>query len=270
MGALPLENIKLLKAIPFQVGDFKLFAVKVEILPIKADEKPGLNFLVVDASGRYVMNGLMDLVTGDGVDFEPMSQARFENLSPDFGRTVLTGSGKLNLVFVSDPFCPHCKRAYSFLKQKMDDIKDLKMVQYPLSGNLGSEIAAAVLIYCLENNISPHEVLDFAFTKMKSVNPEGENEALVRHMKTKTLEQFLNEFPKLKEKLGEDLDKAVEKLENEVMSLVKADKEKAMEMGIHSTPVIFVEGIRLSGFNAKTLMATMEKVLEEKKDAGKK
>ena len=257
-GAYPLENSTITGSVPFMVGDLKLVAVRVELKPVKAGDKTITNYLIVDPGGRMTINGIQLLENGDDVIFPVLARLKRVELPADFGQTVIKGKGQAEAIMVTEVFCPYCREAFRYFIGNLDLIKDVKIVHLVLGSHPGADVAAWVMVYAEKHNLSPEAVLRFAFTNLKQPKPSPGGTVNVPQFRKQVLEQFYVPFPDLKKALGEDLDAALKTLEAEAGPTVDADKAKCDKLGLDFTPVLFINGIRIDGFNQGEIKSALK------------
>ncbi|MDP3425964.1 MAG: DsbA family protein, partial [Humidesulfovibrio sp.] len=173
----------------------------------------------------------------------------------DFGHTILKGApGKPVVVYVSDPFCPYCRQAFTYLMGKKDSYSEFRLAHFPLASNPGADIASALMVWAAEK--APQKALDFvrfgytelAIPKVKDRSPESLNTAWAQVARA-----YLARFPELKA-LGKDGAAIVAALGgSEYARRVAEDVAKAGGMDITGTPVIFVDKVRVVGFEEERL-----------------
>ena len=260
----PEENAKVIKQVPFQLNDLKLVAVHLKIEPIQEGQKAVDNYLVLDPGATMIFSNVRDLVTGKDMSFEAMALVKKEKLPADFGHTVMEGTGKVDVIMVSDPICPYCQKAFEYLLQNMDKVKSFKLVHLPLAGHLGADTACQVLIYAYKNKISPQEILKFAYTELTAVQPEGKDkDEKLKKAREEILNQFMTKFPALKKSLGSDAASAQKKLDEETNDVMQKDAELTKAHGLDFTPIIYVGGIRVDGFSQPQIESAFEMLSKE-------
>lgn len=242
------KHIEIIKIWPFSEGDFKLIAVKFRLAPAKKTQHGGISFLVVDSSGRYDVRALTDLTNGDDLRYDALAVIRHEDLPADFGYKILNGTGHSHVVIVSDPMCYHCKSAFRYMLANTRDVETLEMVHYFRRGDFDSETATRIIFYAIAHDITPVEVIKFAYTELSPPKTKGTNEELIKMIQVAILDQFYKKFPKLKESLGSDTDQALKTLKKETEDAAVAVEKKVMPLGMAGTPVVYIDGMRVDGF----------------------
>ncbi|MFH1135976.1 MAG: hypothetical protein V1816_07805 [Pseudomonadota bacterium] len=252
----PPANVKIIERSPFQVGEFNLVAVKVRFEPDRPGQQPGVNYLVVNPGGDKILE-IQDVVSGRNLLFEPLAEIKREELAPDVGTPILTGSGKNLVVMVSDPFCSHCRQAFKYLSSKTGAMREVRLVHLPVSGVV-SDAACAMIDYAGHVGVSPAEAAEFAYTGLKKpVPPEGIDPAKV-NLAWEIVAQFRARFPLVDKALPGDRNEAWEQIRAATAVQLARDRSFAAEKIINFTPALFVDGVRLDGF----IPAELEQALE--------
>ncbi len=244
----PADNVKILKQVPFQTGEFKLVAVKVRFEPDRPGQQAGVSYLVVNPDGDKLLE-VQDVVTGKNLVFEALAEIRRDDdLPADLGAPIIEGRGKGIIIMVSDPFCSHCRQAYSFLAANKDKFKEVRLVHLPVSGVV-SDAACSMIEYAESAGITPAEAAEFAYGQLRKpvaprgVNPDSQNLA------GEIIAQFRMRFPALDKSLPKDLNEAWEKVKSAVAVKLARDRNLAEDKVINFTPALFVDGVRMDGFN---------------------
>jgi protein-disulfide isomerase len=253
----PTDNIEIVKTVPFSVGDdYSFVAVRVILNPVDEAHRPAENVLVVDPGGRIMFGDIQDLVSGEDLAFKASSLVKKEKLPPGFGAEAVSGNGDAEVVMVSDPICPYCKKAFAYFMNHLDRIETVKLVHLPLPSHPGAEAASAAIIYARDNDIQPEEVARFAYLDLDNPQPEGETqEERVENARQNVLDQLTEAFPKLAESLGDDpLATLMAATEDDR----EAHQKMASEKGLTFTPVIYVDGVRIDGFKESAVAQALQ------------
>lgn len=235
------ENVRIVQQVPVEVNGSVLFAVKVKLRMPAPDTHEEQLLLVVDGGGQLQFTDIQDLSTGRSLMEDSMAVLRkIDNLPKDFGTVLFRGKGKHEMVVVSDPFCPYCRKGWVFLKGQREKIKTLRLAHFPL--NRISEVTCMVLTDVETRDFRVLEVVDFAYENLTfTQDPQV------------LLQQFLAAFPELKKKWGEDGAAALAYLESHYQEKIRKERMDAQTLGISSTPVFFVNGHMVEGFQAEKL-----------------
>jgi len=224
-----------------------LFAVKLKITPPVPDLSPEFITLVVDDTGTLQVGGIQELATGTDLAkaaVEQLQAVEFHDLPVDFGKPIYTGTGPHTVIVVSDPFCPHCRRGWEFISTNLDRIHTLRLAHFPLSP--AAETAGMVMADAHHRKSLVFDIIDFTYTRLESSQDP-----------LKLLVQYLDEFPELAEKWGNTPEDALTYLKEKFFAAVKAEQQAIRSLGIHSTPVFFVNQTFIKGFNEQKMEAAM-------------
>lgn len=226
------------RKVPFNIQEMTFFAVKVKLLSPPPGAGEETITLVVDKSGSLQIVDIQELSSGNSLVQDAMNQLiRVEDIPPDFGKEVFKAKGKHSIIAVSDPFCPYCRKGWDYFKIQQDKLKTFRLAHFPL--NRAAEVACMVMADAHNRQFKLFEVVDFAYTHL---NPASTPQDI--------LVQFMDAFPEFKEKWGQDSAEALKYLEEKYLAMVQKEKEIAQGLGINSTPVFFVNGQMIRGFNA--------------------
>ncbi|OGR38484.1 MAG: hypothetical protein A2051_04900 [Desulfovibrionales bacterium GWA2_65_9] len=233
-------------------GGLDIYAVKGRLVPAEGQSQPFLLF--ISADGQFHVSDIISLGAGKSIFKDARDKLRAADLK-DFGHTILKGApGKPVLVYVSDPFCPYCRQAFSYLMDRKASFSEFKLAHYPLPSHPGADIACMLMSWALDKD--PKKALDFvrfAYTdlpvpKAQDKSPEGLKKAWAQ-----VAGAFLVRFPELKA-LGKDATAIVAALgESKYAQSVTEDMAKAGSMDITGTPVVFVDNTRVVGFDQERL-----------------
>lgn len=233
------------RKVPFNIQGMTFFAVKVKLLspPPLADEETIT--LVVDKSGTLQIADIQELATGNSLAQDAMSQLiSAEDIPPDFGKEIFKGTGKHSMIVISDPFCPYCRKGWEYIKTQKDKLKVIRLSHFPL--NRAAEVACLVMADAYHHQLKLFEIVDFAYARLNSVsNPQD------------VLVQFMDAFPELKEKWGQDPVNALKYLEENYLAVVREERKNVQALGINSTPAFFVNDVFIKGFNPEKLDKAM-------------
>ncbi len=166
------------------------------------------------------------------------------------GRAILKGSGGPALVYVSDPFCVYCRKAFADLQGRAAAFSEFRLVYFPLSSHPGADAACALLAWAEDR--APARLLDFVrfayldlpVPVVQDKGPEG-----LRRARAEVAGAFLARFPEVKAlgASGEAVARAL--TDSPYAQAVSADMAKAASLGIKGTPVIFIGDTRVDGYN---------------------
>lgn len=241
------DQVSVEQNIPVRAGEMVFFAVRIKIAPVVPENRPEFITLMVDETGTLLIGSLQELASGADLAKEAMDQLQAvdpQALPPGFGKEIFSGPGPHTVVAVSDPFCPHCRQGWDHIKLNLDRIKTFRLAHYPL--NTASEAACMVMADAYHRRFMVFDVVDFSYTQLTR---EQEPRDIVA--------QYMDAFPELGEKWGDDPETALAYLEAQFMAQIKDEKETARSLGIQSTPVFFVNDGFIRGFNAEKLEKLM-------------
>lgn len=247
------EDMAVVKSIPFEVElsgqDVSLYAVKIVLSQPESGQKQHVT-LIVDETGNVQLDGaLARLNTGRSMHQEVMDELeRLEN-DPGVGDVLFQGSGDADVLYLSDPFCPYCRNAYSYLLEQKDRINELKIAHFPVNQDSGAVALSFLMMEFKEEDIY-QQVVDFAYELDRKQLTDNADLAVIRifnqkfEIYTRTPEDV---FEALQEKHGESLSREMEKIQ---------------AIGLSGTPVIIIDGIRIDGFNRDRVDSLLDKAMK--------
>lgn len=255
--ALTAQNVEV-EAVE-KAADFagtEIYAVKGRLAPADGQAQPFLLF--VSADGRFYVPDVVDLAAGKSVVKEARDRLRALDLAA-LGHVVMRGAGKTPVVYVSDPFCPYCRESFAYLMGRTAAISEFRLAHYPLSSHPGADIACALMDWARDK--APKRALDFArfaYTDLPAPRVEDRAPESLRKAWLEVAGAFLARFPELKA-LGKDAEAVLAALvESKHVDAVRADMAQAAGMDILGTPVIFVNGARVDGFDEARLESLLK------------
>lgn len=245
------ENVEVAESHPFSLNGLNLVAVKM-ILKAPGGAGQQVVKLVTNQDGSMQFDSVSDVSTGSEMAASFLGDVYAPEMPKDYADVVFTGNGTKDLVMVSDPFCPYCRKAWTELvKPNRANVKSMKLGHLPLPMHPGAEVACAMMMAGEELGVSTEALVEFAYGELNpSEKPEGAKEFV--------FSQFAAKFPKVKELFGEGAT-GVEKLMKSKYG-VKLQKEMAVaqEMDINGTPAFFIDGKILKGFNLESFNAMLK------------
>lgn len=245
--AFTADHVTIEGTFPVQTQEMTFFAVKLRIMPPLPGARPEFITLAVDRTGTLQIGSVLDLATGrdlmkDAVD--SLQTVDVQDLPPDLGKEIYSGSGPHNLIAISDPFCPYCRRGWDHIKLNLDRIHTLRLAHFPL--NPASEAACLVMADAFDRDILVFEVTDFSYTVLdKTLEPR------------EIIAQYMEFFPELAKAWGHDPAAALAHLQQKHLGRVRNEQNTVRTLGITSTPVFFVNQTYIRGFNEKKMTAAM-------------
>jgi protein-disulfide isomerase len=241
------DHVTIMQKLPVQTGPLTVFAVKLKIAPPAPDLPPEFITLVVDQTGTLQFGGIQELATGT----DPAKQAMellqavdVNDLPAGFGKPVYTGTGPHTIIMISDPFCPHCRRGWEFVKVNLDRLHSLRLAHFPLSP--AAETAALVMADAYHREFKVFDIIDFTYTRLDSSRDSLE-----------ILAQYMDEFPETAAHWGPTPEDAHTYLKKKFLAGIQSEQRAIQTLGIHSTPVFFVNQTFIKGFNEQKMEAAM-------------
>jgi len=231
------DKVVIEKLIPFQFQGQTFFGVRLKILPIIPEQTHEFLYLFVDRDINYQFSDIIRIDTGVS-EFNPLmvELRRFDLPATGIGQEIFQGSGAHQITFVSDPFCPYCRQVWGYIDQNRSKLKSLKLAHYPIHST--SQIACAVMMFAQKNRLNVLDIVNFSYTRLNSSESPVD-----------ILNQYASEFPDLKKLWGADLQKTAEKLQTEYSPMVAKEHTEIRDLGIMGTPITFVDGYMIEGFN---------------------
>jgi len=234
----------------------EIYVVRGSLAPKGGQSQPFTMF--VSADGRFYVSEIVDLAAGKSILKAARDKMRTEGLKT-LGHSLLKGTGKPEVVYVSDPFCPYCRTAFLYLMGKTAAFSEFKLAHYPLTSHPGADIACALMAWAADK--APERSLDFArfaYADLLAPKVADRSQANLRKAWEEVAAAFLARFPELKA-LGDDGAAIVDALGGSPWDqVVREDMAKAAAMDISGTPVIFVGGARVDGFDQPRLGALLK------------
>lgn len=234
----------------------EIYVVRGSLAPKGGQSQPFTLF--VSADGRFYVSEIVDLAAGKSILKAARDKMRAEDLKT-LGHSLLTGTGTPVVIYVSDPFCPYCRTAFAYLMGKSAAFSEFRLAHFPLSSHPGADIACALMAWAVDK--APERSLDFArFAYADLAAPQVADKSPVNMQKAwvEVASAFLARFPELKA-LGKDGEAIVEALIGSPWEeSVREDMAKAAALDISGTPVIFVGGVRVDGFDHARLGALLK------------
>lgn len=234
------ENMTLERAIPFEVNvsgqDLTMYAVRLVLSGPEPGHKQPVS-LIVDKKGNIQLDGaFVDLSTGRSIHQKVMDDLERLDKNPEVGDLLFVGSGLANILYLSDPFCPYCRHAYTFMLDQEDRIKGFKIAHFPINPSSGA-VALTFLMMEHKGMENFREVVDFAYM----IDPAG----LTGNADHSVIRAFNEEFEVYNRPPEDVFDYLREKHQDDL----SREMDKMREIGLSGTPMIFIDGIRVDGFN---------------------
>ncbi|MDR3641835.1 MAG: DsbA family protein [Humidesulfovibrio sp.] len=232
-------------------GNMDIYVIKGELAPAGAQGQPFVMF--VSADGKFYVSDIVDLSAGKSILKDARERVNSADLK-GYGHTVFKGTGKPVVVFVSDPFCPYCRQAFTYMMNKGAAYSDFRLAHFPLPSHTGADIACALMVWAAEKD--PRHLADFvrfAYTDLPQPKIADKSEQNLEKAWVEVAGSFLKRFPQLSA-LGKDGKAIVSALNGSPYAkAVSADIAKAAGMDINGTPIIFVGDEKVVGFDPQRL-----------------
>lgn len=246
------DDVRIDKTQPVSVQGITLYAVRILLAPHAAADstasEPDEMVLLTDPSGSVQIGMVTDLKTGREIAMAQASELTRMDISSQLTHPILTGEGDKEVVFVSDPYCPYCRQAYSFLRNQLAHIRTLALVHLPLPMHPGADAAVWVMLYAQEQAKILHEdVVDFAYTALAVPEAAG---ASTEAAQKQVIGQFLARFPELSAQEPDSFYYFLKgKYEAENLTTAKA----LQKLRITGTPVVIIDGQPVHGFDQQAI-----------------
>lgn len=242
------------KAAPF--AGTELFVVRGALAPKGSQPQPFTMF--VSADGRFYVSDIIELAAGKSILKPARDKMRAEDLK-SLGHTLVTGTGARTVIYVSDPFCPYCRTGFAYMMGKTAAFGQFRLAHLPLSSHPGADIACALMAWAADK--APERSLDFArfaYADLASPTVTDRSPANLKKAWVEVAAAFLKRFPELKA-LGGSGEAIVEALVGSSWEAsVREDMAKAAALDISGTPVSFVDGVRVDGFDHARLESLLK------------
>lgn len=242
------------KAASFAGAD--IYVVRGALAPKGGPARPFTMF--VSADGRFYVSDIVDLAAGKSVLKPARDKMRALDLK-SLGHTLVTGTGARTVIYVSDPFCPYCRTGFTYMMSKTAAFGEFKLAHLPLSSHPGADIACALMAWAADK--APERSLDFArfaYGELAAPNVKDRSAENMQKAWVEVAEAFLKRFPELKA-LGDSGQAIVEALVGSSWEAsVREDMAKAAGLDISGTPVSFVDGVRVEGFDHARLESLLK------------
>ncbi len=234
----------------------EIYVVRGELAPKGGQSQPFTMF--VSADGRFYVSEIVDLAAGKSILKAARDKMRAGDLKT-LGHRLFAGTGAPVVIYVSDPFCPYCRTAFAYLMGKTAAFSEFRLAHFPLSSHPGADIACALMAWAVDK--APERSLDFArfaYADLPAPQVADKSPANMRTAWVEVASAFLARFPEL-QALGKDGEAIVEALVGSPWEkAVREDIAKAAALDISGTPVIFVGGARVDGFDHARLGALLK------------
>jgi len=234
------ENIVIQRSIPFDMDIsgqiLTMYAVRLLMSIPDTGQKQHVT-MIVDRTGTIQLDGaFVDLITGRSIHQGVMNELNRVEHDLQLGDILYKGSGRAEVLFLSDPFCPYCRHAYEFFLTQKNRVDELRIAHFPLDPGSGA-VALTFLMMDHKDNDNFQKVVDFAYKVDRNRLAGNPDHEVIRVFNEK-----FNTYPGTPEEVFVYL---TEKHQN---SLAR-DMEDMRGIGLSGTPMIIIDGVKVEGFN---------------------
>jgi len=257
------ENIRLKQVEPVSVAvdgrEITLYAVKAG-LEFSGGNAAEDIMMVVDRTGRLEVN-VSQVNTGRSPFQAAKDRLKKTEIDPSLGKTIYSGSGDQELVLVSSPFCPYCRKAFAYFAEHTDQISEWRIIHMTYPGQSGSNAAVWAMSDGMDA-VEPLELMRFAYTELE---PPENNVAGKRSQEV--IAQFMEKFSELKERWG-TAEQARYFLKGKYADKARQQSRRAgNELKVQATPKAFINGIPVTGWAPARYADLLNTKKESKKEA---
>lgn len=263
LDKITLDNIQVVQKEPIKFGKTELWMAKIRFdgMPtVKSDDNKTFEMIMtVDPSGVYQYADVTNIETSASVFTRAKHELNKMAVSDKIGTTIFKGKGTAKILFISDPFCPFCRKEYEFLKANQAKVAEVKLLHMPMPQlHPSAPIACALLALAKEK--LPHDqyvkVVDYAYTTLdETIAPSSINNTPV----AATLQQEMDltkkvvaQFPELSK--GQDFESFFYFVKGKYVAAVNDESNIAInQFKLRGTPNTFVDGYLVRGFNKTEL-----------------
>lgn len=229
-----IKDVSIDVSIIKEVDELKGYYLVKAVITDKKNNKKVDQYLLTN--GNILLPDMIDITKGSSILKEMIFSYDITNI--DTSKLTLyygNKNAKNVIVKISDFECPFCRKANEYLKSKLNSNKKdvaVYMLNYPLSIHKKAMLYAKIFESGLRLN---KNFLDELYSG-KYDNMEDQ----------KIIETFANLSGKKAE---------FEKLVNskEIADRIKSQMEYAEKLGINSTPIIFINGRKVEGYNTQLI-----------------
>ncbi|MDY6821373.1 MAG: thioredoxin domain-containing protein [Deferribacterota bacterium] len=188
------------------------------------------NYVITD--GRRLITDIVDVKEGKSIIKEISAKFDTENLDTS-KLTLYYGSedAQNKIVEVTDFDCPFCRKAYNYIKDKVkkrDDVA-LYFLLFPLEMHRNAKVKAKIFEAGM---VLGYDFSDELFNNSNLKNLDSE----------KLILYFANKV--------EDKDKFIKLVNSEkINKKIEGNKRYAQSLGINATPIIYINGKKVRGFD---------------------
>jgi len=241
------RHIELNRVVPTSV---KLDNHQMDLYAVRASlQAPGRNRqssikMIVDQSGELEFT-IKQVTSGGSLMQSAKDQINKVTIPSELGQSIYSQGSGHELVLVSDPFCPYCKKALDFFLEHKDKISDFRIVHLPYKHKKGSSVASWAMMDGA-GKVDPVKLVQFAYSELDPVKADSAAER-----NKNIIKQFIQKFPKLKDKWG-DAEQARYYLKGKYEQKLQTEARKAKsKLGVQATPGVFIDGVPVKGWAPK-------------------
>ena len=154
---------------------------------------------------------------------------------------IFSGQGNLNVIMVSDPFCPFCRRSMRYLLRRQNEIATLSIVLHPLSFHPGADATCWILNHIFDHHPDKiAEAVSFAHGGLK--NPPTNNP---RNAREYVVNAFIDKF----HWLVTDPDMSfLDYLRRKYAKKVTHTSQTITALGTKNIPLVIIDGTIILGY----------------------
>lgn len=169
------DNITIKQKTPIRVGNTELWMVKIEFqgLPTTGpDDAKNIDMtMTVDPTGTYQFADITHIEKASSMFGRARRALSKVEVPVNTGTLLWKGTGSTEAIFISDPFCPFCRKEYVFLKENKAKIGSVKILHLPMPElHPTAKITSAILVYAKDKLPAEKfvEAVDFAYTDLNA------------------------------------------------------------------------------------------------------
>lgn len=228
-----LKNVDVEILVIKEIDEIKGYYLVKAVITDKQNNKKADQYLV--SNGNILLPDIVDISKGSSILRETIFMYDTVNIDVSNLTLIYGNKNSKNIIIkVSDFECPYCRKANEYLNSKLTGKKDVAvyLMHFPLSIHKKAMLYSKILEAGLK--LGKNFTAELYSGKYDSMNDKQIIEAF-GNMTGKKLE-----FEKLLES-------------KEVADKIKQHMELADKYGINSTPVIFINGRKVEGYNTQII-----------------
>lgn len=247
------DNITIKQKTPIRVGNTELWMVKIEFqgLPTTGpDDAKNIDMtMTVDPTGTYQFADITHIEKASSMFGRARRALSKVEVPVNTGTPLWKGTGSTEAIFISDPFCPFCRKEYVFLKENKAKIGSVKILHLPMPElHPTAKITSAILVYAKDKLPAEKfvEAVDFAYTDLNA--GQENNKATLQQQELAIVEQFIKKFPELKG--TQETEAFFYYIKGKYVAVVDEEAMKISKLfNVRGTPVTIIDGVSIRGFN---------------------